>query len=113
MCKSPICILSVLLAHFTVYKKFLEELRTPMDIAYAALGRFDVRFRYLIVVAWVAITIVCVRAFPSLSSATPNTTISAFLPASAPSIQAANLATPFQNTRYASATIVAVHANGS
>jgi RND superfamily putative drug exporter len=83
-----------------------------MDTVYAALGRFDVRFRYLIVVAWVVITIVCIRAFPSLSSVVPNSTISAFLPASAPSIQASNLAAPFQNVQYASATIVAVRDNG-
>lgn len=83
-----------------------------MDTVYATLGRFDVRFRYLIVVAWVVITIVCIRAFPSLSSVTPNATISSYLPASAPSIQAANLATPFQNRQYASATLVASRANG-
>jgi RND superfamily putative drug exporter len=83
-----------------------------MDTVYATLGRFDVRFRYLIVVAWVVITIVCIRAFPSLSSVTPNATISSFLPASAPSIQAANLATPFQNRKYASATLVASRDNG-
>ncbi len=83
-----------------------------MDTVYAALGRFDVRFRYLIVVAWIVITIVCIRAFPSLSSVTPSATINAFLPASAPSIQAANLATPFQNTRYVSGTIVASRDNG-
>ncbi len=77
-----------------------------MDIVYAALGRFDVRFRYPIVIAWVVVTIVCIRAFPGLASVTPSTAISTFLPASAPSIQAASLATPFQNTRYASATIV-------
>src|SRR5258708_205624 len=85
---------------------FFWRMISVMDTVYAALGRFDIRFRYLIVVVWVAITIVCIRAFPSLSSVTPSTTISAFLPASAPSIQAANLATPFQNTQYASATIV-------
>jgi putative drug exporter of the RND superfamily len=39
-----------------------------MDRAYAALGRFDVRFRYLIVVAWIAIPIFCVVAFPSLAA---------------------------------------------
>ncbi|HLW02945.1 MAG TPA: MMPL family transporter [Ktedonobacterales bacterium] len=83
-----------------------------MDTVYAALGRFDVRFRYLIVVAWVVITIVCIRAFPSLGSVTPNATISSFLPASAPSIQASNLATPFQNRQYASATLVASRDNG-
>src|SRR5690242_14108260 len=83
-----------------------------MDTAYTALGRFDVRFRYLIVVAWVTITIVCIRVFPSLSSVTPNATISSFLPTSAPSIQASNLANPFQNTRYATATIVASRDSG-
>jgi RND superfamily putative drug exporter len=83
-----------------------------MDTIYAALGRFDVRFRYLIVAAWVVITLVCIRAFPSLSSVTPNATISSFLPASAPSIQASHLATPFQNTQYASATLVASRDNG-
>jgi RND superfamily putative drug exporter len=83
-----------------------------MDTAYAALGRFDVRFRYLIVVAWVVITVVCIRAFPSLSSVTPNATISSFLPASAPSIQASNLTAPFQNRQYASATLVASRDNG-
>ncbi len=83
-----------------------------MDIAYAALGRFVVRFRYLIVVAWVAITIGCVIALPSLSSVIPNTNFSAFLPANSPGIQASNLETAFRNIRYASATIVAVRDNG-
>ncbi|GHO54453.1 MMPL family transporter [Ktedonobacter robiniae] len=85
-----------------------------MDTVYAALGRFDVRFRYLIVVAWLVITVVCVRTFPSLSSVTDNAsqTISTFLPASAPSSQAANLAAPFQNTQYASATLVATRNSG-
>jgi RND superfamily putative drug exporter len=83
-----------------------------MDTVYAALGRFVARFRYLVVVAWVAITIVCVIAFPSLSDVVGNTTISTLLPANAPSIQAANLATPFHDVQYASATIVAVRDNG-
>jgi RND superfamily putative drug exporter len=84
-----------------------------MDRAFAALGRFVVRFRYLIVAAWVAITIVCVIAFPSLSSVMKSTTLNDFLPASAPSALAVTLALPFQNTQYASATIVAVRDNGS
>jgi RND superfamily putative drug exporter len=85
-----------------------------MDTVYIALGRFDVRFRYLIVVAWIVITIVCIRIFPSLSSVTANAnpTIGAYLPASAPSSQAANLAIPFQNTQYASATLVATRDSG-
>jgi|SRR5215469_160994 len=69
-----------------------------MDTAFAALGRFVVRFRYLIVVAWIAMTIGSVIAFPSLDSVIQNTANSDFLPANVPSIQAAQLATPFQNT---------------
>lgn len=83
-----------------------------IDTAFAALGRTVVRLRYLIVVAWVAITIACVIAFPSLDSVIHDTAESAFLPASAPSMSAAHLATPFQNAQYASATIVAAHSNG-
>ncbi len=83
-----------------------------MDTVYAALGRFDVRFRYLIVAVWVVITVVVIRAFPSLSSVTPNATINAFLPASAPSIQATTLAAPFQTTQDALAILVASRDNG-
>src|SRR5215469_14561489 len=83
-----------------------------MDTVYAALGRFDVRFRYVIVVAWVVITLVCIRAFPSLESVVPNNSFSAFLPTSVPSIKSSNLEAPFRNIKYAAATIVAVRDNG-
>jgi RND superfamily putative drug exporter len=83
-----------------------------MDTLFAALGHFAVRHRYLVVVAWIGITITSVLVFPSLSSVTKNFTLSSILPANAPSIQAANLAAAFQNTRQASATIVAVRAQG-
>jgi putative drug exporter of the RND superfamily len=83
-----------------------------MDTAYAALGRFDVRFRYVIVVAWVVITLVCIRAFPSLESVVPNNSFSAFLPTSSPSIKSTNLEAPFRNIQYAAATLVAVRDNG-
>ncbi len=39
-----------------------------MDTLFAALGRFAVRYRYLVVVAWIGITITSVLVFPSLSS---------------------------------------------
>src|SRR5215510_2379973 len=83
-----------------------------MDRFYTALGRFAVRYRYLVVIAWVVITFACVRFFPSLTSVTPNPTLSSFLPANAPSIHAANLATPFQQTQFTSATIVAARSDG-
>jgi putative drug exporter of the RND superfamily len=84
-----------------------------MDTLFAALGRFTVRYRYLIVIAWIGITITSVLVFPSLSSVTKNSTLSSILPANAPSIQASNLAAAFQNTRLASATIVAVRNQGA
>lgn len=84
-----------------------------MDTLFAALGRFAVRYRYLVVVAWIGITITSVLVFPSLSSVTKNYTLSSLLPANAPSIQASNLAAAFQNTRLASATIVAVRNQGT
>ncbi len=83
-----------------------------MDHVFHALGCFAVRYRYLVVAGWVAITIGSVFAFPSLASLTTDTTLTNFLPATAPSAQAARLASPFQNARYAAATLVAVHADG-
>jgi RND superfamily putative drug exporter len=83
-----------------------------MDTLFAVLGRFAVRYRYLVVVSWIGITITSVLVFPSLSSVTKNYTLSSILPANAPSIQASNLAAVFQNTRWASATIVAVRNQG-
>jgi len=62
---------------------------------FAATGRFAVRFRWAIVVAWVAAAVLANLFFPSLTSvARQNNTMS--LPASSPSLQAARLATPFQ-----------------
>ncbi len=46
---------------------------------YSGLGRFDVRFRYLIVVVWLVVTIVCVRTLPGLGSVAKDTE-SGFLP---------------------------------
>src|SRR5260221_2665927 len=83
-----------------------------MDPGFQGLGCLAVRYRYLVVAGWVAITIGSVFAFPSLASLTTDTTLTNFLPATAPSAQAARLASPFQNARYAAATLVAVHADG-
>ncbi|HEV8193374.1 MAG TPA: MMPL family transporter [Ktedonobacterales bacterium] len=80
-----------------------------MDTAFAALGRFVVRFRYLIVLVWIAVTIMAIVAFPSLGSVIKSMTISDYLPRGAPSVEAVHLALPFQNTQYASAIIVATH----
>lgn len=78
---------------------------------FTGLGRFDVRYRYLIVVFWIVLTGVLTHALPSLASVSKDTQ-AGFLPSSAPSVQAQNLATPFQNAAYAGATLVASRDSG-
>jgi RND superfamily putative drug exporter len=77
-----------------------------MDSLFAALGRNVVRFRYLIVVAWLVVTVLAVKGLPSLSSVSDNNN-SAFLPAHEPSMVAAQLAAPFQHGTAPTALIVA------
>jgi RND superfamily putative drug exporter len=65
-----------------------------MDRFFSGLGRFVVRFRFLVVVFWIVLLVVSTRALPSLSSEVNNDN-SQFLPANAPSELAADLASPF------------------
>ncbi|HUY57491.1 MAG TPA: MMPL family transporter [Candidatus Micrarchaeaceae archaeon] len=78
---------------------------------FSGLGRFDVRFRVPLVIGWVVVVIVCVHLLPSLASVSKDTN-SAFLPAGAPSSKAAQLASPFQNSTLAAATLVAENSRG-
>ena len=75
------------------------------------LGRIVVKFRWPIVAAWIILTIASVAFLPSLSSVVKNDN-RAFLPANAPSIKAAELASPFQNANNAQVVLVA-QTNGS
>jgi RND superfamily putative drug exporter len=65
-----------------------------IDAIFRAIGSFAVRFRWLVVAAWVVGAIAAVSLLPSLSSVTQNNNTK-FLPASAPSSHAAELAAPF------------------
>ncbi len=65
-----------------------------IDAVFGAIGRFAVRFRWLVVLAWIAAAIAAVTYLPSLSSVTQSNNTK-FLPASAPSEHAAVLAAPF------------------
>ena len=76
-----------------------------------ALGRFSVRFRYPIVLIWLAGTVAATQLLPTLSSAVDNDTTN-FLPSSSPSVRAFALADPFQRTDQAPVTIVASRAGG-
>ena len=73
---------------------------------FASIGNFSVRFRWPIAIGWVLITIFSVKAFPGLSDVARGTQ-SSFLPASSPSVQAENLAQPFQDSQHGVATLIA------
>jgi len=64
-----------------------------MSRFFDALGRAVVRLRWLVVAIWIVGTVISVRALPTLASEVNNNN-STFLPASAPSNQAADLAQP-------------------
>ena len=64
-----------------------------MNAFFDGLGRFSVRFRWLIVVVWIVGTAASVHFLPSLASQVNNDN-SAFLPNNAPSTVAGNLAEP-------------------
>jgi putative drug exporter of the RND superfamily len=79
---------------------------------FARLARFDIRFRWLIVLVWVVGTIVAVRTLPSLSSVTQSSN-SQFLSSASPSVQAGALAAPFEGPNPSStAVIVAARDDG-
>lgn len=79
---------------------------------FAAIGRFSVRFRWAVVVAWVAATIAAQHFFPSLASVASQTSTS-FLPASSQSLQAARLAAPFQGLDQTAIPVVIARSNGA
>jgi RND superfamily putative drug exporter len=72
---------------------------------FTAAGRLAVRFRWAIVASWVAGVFAAMTLLPSLSSVTQSDNTS-FLPASAPSQQAAQLAAPLQGAALTAVTVV-------
>src|ERR1700674_2661149 len=78
----------------------LEDVRL-----FAALGRFTVRFRWLIIAGWIVATVVLVTCLPSLSSVEKSSN-SQFLPSSALSGQADQLAGPFNPRTSSTLTFV-------
>ncbi|MGH9104574.1 MAG: MMPL family transporter [Acidimicrobiales bacterium] len=76
---------------------------------FSALGHFVVRFRFVVLAAWLAAIVVTSVALPSLGSEVNNDN-SQFLPPSAPSSQAANLAAPILGNPNTSSDIIVVGA---
>jgi putative drug exporter of the RND superfamily len=64
-----------------------------LDRFFSGLGRNVVRFRFLVVLLWIVVAVVSMKALPSMSSEVNNDN-SQFLSSSAPSSKAADLATP-------------------
>jgi RND superfamily putative drug exporter len=84
-----------------------------MNAAFAALGRIVVKLRWVILVAWLVGTVLAVHSLPSLGSQVNNNN-SSFLPASAPSNQAATLAVPLiGSTNQSQIPVVAVTSNAA
>ncbi|MCQ4084091.1 efflux RND transporter permease subunit [Streptomyces sp. RB6PN25] len=82
-----------------------------MHSVFAAIGRFSVRFRWPVVVLWIAATIAAAHFLPSLSSVTQNNNTN-FLPASAPSQHAASLATPLEPSGTVNIPVVVARSSG-
>ncbi len=82
-----------------------------MNQFFRQLGIFAVRFRWVIVVTWVVITIASVKFFPGTGTITKSGN-SSFLPNNSLSSKALALAAPFQNTQYASLTLAVARADG-
>src|SRR6202050_668665 len=82
-----------------------------VSACFAAVGRMSVRFRWVILLAWVAGAVAAMVLLPSLSSVTQRDNTS-FLPASAPSEQAAQLASPLQEAALTAVGVVAARPGG-
>jgi len=78
---------------------------------FTAIGRIAVRSRWAIVAAWAAGLVAAMVLLPSLSSVTQGDNTS-FLPASAPSQQAAQLAAPLQGASLTAVTVVVARLAG-
>ncbi len=83
-----------------------------MHAAFAAVGRFSVRFRWWVLIGWLAAAVGATLAFPSLASVTKANNTS-FLPASAPSQRAAELASPVQKADLTPVPVVLATTTGA
>ncbi|MGH3206089.1 MAG: MMPL family transporter [Streptosporangiaceae bacterium] len=79
---------------------------------FGGIGAFAVKFRWVVIAAWVIAAIAVPKFLPSLNSVTQGNN-SAFLPASAPSEQAAQLAAPFGATNLIPVPVVAAVSQGT
>ena len=86
-------------------------LRVRIDGVFRAIGHFAVKFRWIVLVAWVVAAVAVPRFLPSLASVTQGNNAN-FLPASAPSEHAVQLAAPFGTTNLTPVPVVAAADQG-
>ncbi len=86
-------------------------LRVRIEGIFGAIGTFAVKFRWVVLVVWVLATVAVPRFLPSLASVTQGNNAN-FLPASAPSQHAADLAAPFGGTNLTPVPVVAAVSEG-
>jgi RND superfamily putative drug exporter len=79
---------------------------------FGGIGAFAVKFRWVVIAAWLIAAFAVPHFLPSLNSVTQGNN-SAFLPASAPSEQAAQLAAPFGSTNLIPVPVVAAVSQGT
>ena len=79
---------------------------------FGGIGAFAVKFRWVVIAVWLIAAFAVPRFLPSLNSVTQGNN-SAFLPASAPSEQAAVLAAPFGATNLVPVQVVAATSQGT
>ena len=82
-----------------------------VDAIYGAIGRFSVRFRWLVLLVWIIGAVAAATQLPALSSVTQGNN-QKFLPANAPSSQAAELAAPFGTANHIPIPVVAATSSG-
>jgi RND superfamily putative drug exporter len=82
-----------------------------VDAIYGAIGRFSVRFRWLVMLIWILGAIAAATQLPSLGSVTQGNN-QKFLPANAPSSKAADLAAPFGTSGQFTIPVVAGTTSG-
>jgi RND superfamily putative drug exporter len=79
---------------------------------FGGIGAFAVKFRWVVIAAWLIAAFAVPHFLPSLNSVTQGNN-SAFLPASAPSEKAAQLASPFGGTNLTPVPVVAAVSSGT
>src|SRR5262249_28253748 len=82
-----------------------DDSHGAVGVFFAAIGRFSVRFRWLVVIVWLVGTAAAAITLPSLASV-PDSDNSDFLPASAPSAHAQQLSSAFQQANVQPITVI-------